>query len=51
VLVRRDDATVEVDRSRLFDFDMSEMRGRTRADLVLPNAAAAGRITGIIPAA
>jgi HK97 family phage major capsid protein len=50
-LVRRADATIEVDRSRLFDTDQSEMRGKLRADLLVPNVASVVRITGITPAA
>lgn len=50
VLVRRMDAEIEMDRSRLFDFDMSEMRAKTRADLIVPNPVAVVRITGILPA-
>lgn len=51
VLVRRQDATVELDRSRLFDRDASEMRGKLRADLLVPNPVAVVRITGVIPPA
>lgn len=51
VLVRRQDATIELDRSRLFDRDMSELRGKLRADLIVPNPSAVVRITGIKPAA
>jgi HK97 family phage major capsid protein len=50
-LVRRADATIEVDRSRLFDSDQSEMRGKLRADLLVPNPVGVVRITGILPAA
>jgi hypothetical protein len=50
VVVRRQDATIELDRSRLFHRDMSELRGRLRADLVVPNPAAVVRIEGITPA-
>ena len=39
-LVRRSEVSVELDRSRLFDRDQSEMRGRLRADLIVPNPAA-----------
>lgn len=49
VLVRRYDAVIELDRSRLFNSDQSEMRGKARADLVLPNPQAVVRIDGIIP--
>ena len=51
VLVRRQDAVVELDRSRLFDVDASELRGKLRCDLIVPNPAAVVRITGINPAA
>jgi HK97 family phage major capsid protein len=47
VLIRRQDATIALDRSRLFDHDASEMRGILRADLLVPNAEAVVRITGI----
>lgn len=47
VMVRRQDAAIELDRSRLFNRDMSEMRGRVRADLLVPNPSAVTRITGI----
>jgi len=49
VLVRRIDAEIELDRSRLFDRDMSEMRGKLRADLLVPNPAAVVRIAGVTP--
>ena len=51
VLVRRQDATVELDRSRLFDIDASEIRGKLRADLIVPNPQAVVRISGVTPAA
>lgn len=47
VLVRRMDATIELDRSRLFDHDQSEMRGKLRADLLVPNPEAVVRILGV----
>jgi HK97 family phage major capsid protein len=47
VVVRRQDVEVELDRSRLFNTDQSEMRGKLRADLICPNAAAIVRIIGI----
>ena len=40
VLVRRSEVSVELDRSRLFDRDQSELRGRLRADLIVPNPSA-----------
>ena len=51
VLVRRSDVELAIDRSRLFDRDMSEMRGKTRVDLVLPQPLAVVRVTGVRPAA
>ncbi len=48
VLVRRQDATIELDRSRLFNLDQSEMRGKLRADLLVPNPAAVCRIVGVL---
>jgi len=48
VVVLRNDATIELDRSRLFNQDMSELRGKLRADLVSPNPTAIVRITGAI---
>lgn len=50
VLVRRKDAEVQLDRSRLFDSDASEMRGVARADLLVPNPVAVVRVEGIVPA-
>jgi len=49
VLVRRADAEIELDRSRLFDRDMSEMRGKLRADVIVPNPSAVVRIAGVTP--
>jgi HK97 family phage major capsid protein len=51
VLVRRQDVAIELDRSRLFDQDASELRGRLRADLLTPNPQAVVRIEGVTPAA
>lgn len=48
VLVRRQDASIELDRSRLFNQDASEMRGTLRADLLAPNPTAIVRITGVL---
>jgi HK97 family phage major capsid protein len=47
VVVLRQDVQVELDRSRLFNADQSEMRARFRADLIVPNATAVARIVGI----
>ena len=49
VVVRRQDVEVVVDRSRLFDRDMSEVRAIARFDLVVPNPAAIVRIEGVTP--
>jgi len=49
VLVRRNDIEIELDRSRLFNADQSEMRGTWRFDLILPNPVAVVRITGFLP--
>lgn len=48
VLVQRRDATIEVDRSRLFNSDQTEIRGKLRADLVVPNPTAIVRIKGVL---
>jgi HK97 family phage major capsid protein len=49
VAVRRAEARIEVDSSRLFNQDMSEIRGILRFDLVVPNPKAVARIVGIKP--
>ena len=36
-VVRRQDVAVELDRSRLFNSDQSELRGKLRASFVVPN--------------
>ena len=51
LLVRRLVAEILLDRSRLFSKDMSEMRAKTRADLLVPNPVAVVRIDGITPSA
>lgn len=48
VLVRRSDNALEFDRSRLFSQDMSELRGKVRADLLVPNPTAIVRIRGAL---
>lgn len=48
VLVRRQDAELELDRSRLFNSDQSELRGKLRADLLIPNPTAIVRIKGAL---
>jgi hypothetical protein len=47
--VRRADARVELDRSRLFNADMAELRAICRWDLVVPNPAAICRVVGVLP--
>lgn len=49
VVVRRQDVSVEIDRSRLFNSDESEIRAIARMDLVVPNPAAVVRIAGLLP--
>ena len=44
-VVRRRDATIEIDRSRLFNQDMSEVRGRMRVNLIAPNPTAIVKLT------
>jgi hypothetical protein len=44
----RQDVRVELDRSRLFNSDQSELRAIMRADLVVPNPKAVVRIRGIL---
>jgi HK97 family phage major capsid protein len=51
VLVRRSDVTVDLDRSRLFNQDMSELRAKTRVDFIVPQPLAVVRIVGVRPAA
>ena len=48
VAVLRQDARVEVDSSRLFNSDQSEVRAILRADLIVPNPKAVVRITGLL---
>ena len=45
--VFREDARIEVDSSRLFNSDQSELRAIMRATLAVPNAAAVVRIEGV----
>lgn len=47
VAVRREEARIELDRSRLFNSDQSEMRGILRFDVAVPNPTAVVRILGI----
>jgi HK97 family phage major capsid protein len=46
VYVRRSEVELELDRSRLFNSDQSEMRAKLRGDLIVPNPTAVVRITG-----
>jgi HK97 family phage major capsid protein/HK97 family phage prohead protease len=50
ILVRRQDVVVDLDRSRLFDKDMSELRAKTRVDFIVPQPQAVVRIVGVRPA-
>jgi len=47
VVVMRSDATVELDRSRLFNSDQSEIRVTMRADVLAPQPTAVCRIKGV----
>lgn len=49
IVVRRSEIRVELDRSRLFNTDQSEIRAIARVDFVVPNPDAVVRIAGIIP--
>ena len=44
-IVARQDATVEVDRSRLFNTDQSEIRGKARYSTIAPNPTAVVKVT------
>jgi hypothetical protein len=46
--VFRQDTTIVLDRSRLFNTDQSELRAILRADLIVPNPLAVVRISKII---
>jgi HK97 family phage major capsid protein len=48
VAVMRQDARVELDSSRLFNSDQSELRCTSRADVVVPNPKGVCRILGIL---
>ena len=48
-VVRRSEAQIELDRSRLFHEDASEMRGKLRADVLAPNPQSICRVVGVIP--
>jgi HK97 family phage major capsid protein len=47
VAVFRQDTTIVLDHSRLFNSDQSELRATMRADLVVPNPLAVYRLTGV----
>jgi HK97 family phage major capsid protein len=47
VYVRRADVSIELDRSRLFDSDRSELRATLRGDLIAPSASAITRVAGL----
>jgi HK97 family phage major capsid protein len=47
----RQDARLQLDSSRLFNTDESELKATVRVDLVVPNASVISRITGILAAA
>jgi HK97 family phage major capsid protein len=49
IIVRRADIRVEVDRSRLFNSDQSEIRAIGRFDLAIPNPTGIVRILGVRP--
>ena len=48
--VVRQDTTIAVDSSRLFNSDQSEVRAIMRADLAVPNPLAVVHITGLVAA-
>ena len=48
VVVWRSDLEVEIDRSRLFNSDQSEIRAKLRADLIAPNPTGIVRLTGLL---
>jgi HK97 family phage major capsid protein len=49
IYVRRQDPTVVLDRSRLFNSDQSELRATMRGDLLVPNPTGVVRLTGLLP--
>jgi HK97 family phage major capsid protein len=49
ILVRRQDAVIELDRSRLFNVDASELRAKARVDVLVPNPVSVVRIKGVRP--
>jgi HK97 family phage major capsid protein len=48
IAVVRQDVRVDLDRSRLFNSDQSELRAISRADVLVPNPTAVVRITGVL---
>jgi HK97 family phage major capsid protein len=49
VVVQRSDVSVELDSSRLFNSDQSEVRAIARLDLIVPNPTSVVRIVGVRP--
>jgi HK97 family phage major capsid protein len=49
VFVQRTPFEFEVDRSRLFNSDQSEIRAKLRADLISPTPTGVVRVTGLLP--
>ncbi|MGI8513505.1 MAG: hypothetical protein ACR2NH_12855, partial [Solirubrobacteraceae bacterium] len=49
VYVRRHEVELELDRSRLFNSDQSELRAKLRGDLIVPNPSAVARVVGVTP--
>jgi len=49
VYVQRSPIEIELDRSRLFNSDQSEMRAKLRGDLVAPTPTGIVRVTGLLP--
>jgi len=48
VYVQRSGIEIELDRSRLFNSDQSEMRGKLRGDLISPTPTGIVRVTGLL---
>ena len=48
VYVQRGPIEIELDRSRLFNSDQSEMRGKLRGDLISPTPTGIVRVTGLL---
>ncbi len=48
VYVQRSPIEIELDRSRLFNSDQSEMRGKLRGDLISPTPTGIVRVTGLL---